>query len=115
MSINPTAFAASELRESYISLLRKTLTMGLWDAGDGSQVQPFGNGIQAKAKKIIKGIVGIQVEKAIDGRTQRTEGRDWPNLAHTMIGAKRMENLQHCVEDVICKRVPGDLIETFRR
>ncbi|HEX9396087.1 MAG TPA: TylF/MycF family methyltransferase [Burkholderiales bacterium] len=42
----------------------------------------------------------------------RVEGRDWPSCAHTMVGLKRLENLQFCVEDVIAKDVPGDLIET---
>ena len=44
--------------------------------------------------------------------TKRLEGRDWPAYAHTMIGLKRLDNLQFCVEDVLTKGVPGDLIET---
>lgn len=42
----------------------------------------------------------------------RETGKDWPSLAHTMIGAKRLNNLQHCIEDVLSHGVPGDLIET---
>ncbi len=42
----------------------------------------------------------------------RAEGFGWPAVAHTMIGPQRLGNLQHCVEDVIRKQVPGDLIET---
>jgi hypothetical protein len=42
----------------------------------------------------------------------REEGRDWPLNAHTMIGLKRLNNIQSCVEDVIANDVPGDLIET---
>lgn len=42
----------------------------------------------------------------------RLEGRDWPAMAHTMIGLKRLDNLQHCVEDVLARDIPGDLIET---
>jgi O-methyltransferase len=40
------------------------------------------------------------------------EGRIWPFQAHTMIGLKRMNNLQHCVETILKEKVPGDLIET---
>ena len=29
-----------------------------------------------------------------------------------MIGMKRMDNVQYCVEDALAKGVPGDLIET---
>src|SRR5579864_2618383 len=42
----------------------------------------------------------------------RREGKDWPPFAHTMTGLKRLDNLQFCVEDVLAKNVPGDLIET---
>lgn len=41
----------------------------------------------------------------------RTEGRDWPTYAHTMIGMRRLDNLQYCVEDVMEKGIRGDLIE----
>jgi hypothetical protein len=42
----------------------------------------------------------------------RMEGRIWPLVAHTMIGLKRLDNLEFCIEEVIAKGVPGDLIET---
>jgi hypothetical protein len=42
----------------------------------------------------------------------RVEGRDWPANAHTMIGIHRLDNLHFCVEDVIARKVPGDLMET---
>lgn len=88
--------------------------MTLWDAGDGSQAQPFGESFGAKTKKALKRLIqGPGGAEAAPGpRRQREEGRDWPVLAHTMIGLKRMNNLQSCVEDVIQKGVPGDLIET---
>lgn len=42
----------------------------------------------------------------------RRLGVDWPSVAHSMIGLRRMDNLQECVERVIADGVPGDLIET---
>ena len=42
----------------------------------------------------------------------RAEGRDWPVNAHTMVGLKRLENVQFCVEDVLANGVRGDLMET---
>src|SRR5215510_4576101 len=42
----------------------------------------------------------------------RMEGKDHPALAHTMIGMKRLDNVQSCIEDVLKRNVPGDLIET---
>jgi hypothetical protein len=44
--------------------------------------------------------------------TRRLEGRDWPTYAHTMIGIKRLDNLQVCVENVLRRDIHGDLIET---
>ena len=40
------------------------------------------------------------------------EGTDWPSQAHTMIGIRRLDNIQTLVEDVLQKGVAGDLIET---
>lgn len=42
---------------------------------------------------------------------KRAEGRDWPLEAETMIGLRRLDNLQHCITDVLRRGVQGDLIE----
>lgn len=42
----------------------------------------------------------------------RAEGRDWPVGAETMIGMRRLDNLEHCVRDVVENGIPGDLMET---
>ena len=42
----------------------------------------------------------------------RATGSDWPRDAHTMIGLKRLENIQTCAEQVIRDGIPGDFIET---
>jgi hypothetical protein len=49
---------------------------------------------------------------AQDRKALREVGKDWPGRAHTMIGLKRLDNLQHCVETVLKDSVPGDFIET---
>jgi len=43
---------------------------------------------------------------------QEDTGKTWPFLGYTMIGRKRLDNIEQCVNDVITKGVPGDLIET---
>jgi O-methyltransferase len=40
------------------------------------------------------------------------EGRGWPVAADTMIGRPRLDNVEHCVRQVVADDVPGDLIET---
>jgi len=42
----------------------------------------------------------------------RARGADWPPTAHTMIGLKRLNHLQRCIEQVLEEKVPGDVIET---
>jgi len=42
----------------------------------------------------------------------REYGWDWPSVAHTMIGVKRLANIRSLVESVIGNNVPGDFIET---
>ena len=41
----------------------------------------------------------------------RVEGRGWPSMAHTMIGLRRLENVQYCAETVLKEQVPGDFLE----
>ena len=41
----------------------------------------------------------------------RENGTDWPETAETMIGLKRLDNLQQAITDVLKQKVPGDLIE----
>jgi hypothetical protein len=45
-------------------------------------------------------------------KQERENGLDWPNVAHTMIGLHRLNNLQFCIEDVLAMNVEGDFIET---
>jgi O-methyltransferase len=46
------------------------------------------------------------------GFEARRTGSDWPVEGFTMIGLERLGNLQRCVEDVLERDIPGDLIET---
>jgi hypothetical protein len=45
-------------------------------------------------------------------KDQRITGQIWPGYADTMIGLKRLDNLQYCIETVLNDGVEGDLIET---
>lgn len=42
----------------------------------------------------------------------RAEGRDIPPTAETVIGLRRLENIESCIASVLRDDVPGDLIET---
>ncbi|NOD77937.1 MULTISPECIES: TylF/MycF/NovP-related O-methyltransferase [unclassified Ruegeria] len=42
----------------------------------------------------------------------REHGWDWPSVAFTMVGSKRLANVRTLVESVIGNKVPGDFVET---
>lgn len=42
----------------------------------------------------------------------RYVGADWPAEAETMVGMKRLNNVQFCVTDVLANGIQGDFIET---
>src|SRR5688572_4859073 len=46
-----------------------------------------------------------------DPTEARVTGNDWPTRGHTMIGRARLDNLQACLESVLTREVPGDVIE----
>lgn len=99
----------TDLCDRYIDLLQGALLMSLWHADDGAM--SMAGPLKTFARKTVARLSG----RSVDNESElglREDGRDWPRLAHTMIGRKRMENLRFCVEDVLAKGVPGDFIET---
>jgi O-methyltransferase/8-demethyl-8-(2,3-dimethoxy-alpha-L-rhamnosyl)tetracenomycin-C 4'-O-methyltransferase len=42
----------------------------------------------------------------------RTTGGDWPSVAHSMVGVKRLQNLAKLVQSAIDEGIEGDFIET---
>jgi hypothetical protein len=114
-----------EVRRLYLDLLKQALTGMLWDAKDGSLQElrarrRFGFALAVREtggwRGVFQGLFfGLRLLRNSFRPlhlSARAEGRDWPVLAHTMVGVTRLDNVQACVEDVIRNHVPGDLIET---
>jgi hypothetical protein len=65
-----------------------------------------------------KSVVDYIYVSNVAGKNQKVSeyemenGREWPDRAHTMVGMKRLTNIQFCVEDVLKNNIEGDLIET---
>src|SRR5882672_4987630 len=106
LEISVRRFACT--KDLYLELLKKCLSFSLWDAKDGSNHPDAHPTLKKKLKRILKG----ESVAELTPEQRRAEGRDWPVLAHTMIGLKRLDNIQFCVEDAIANKIPGDLIET---
>jgi hypothetical protein len=87
-------FANISPRDLYLDLLKKQL-IGMIYEDDPM----FSTGIQ--------GHVSFQYIKKV-----REYGRDHPRHAHSMIGLRRMNNIQQCFQQIVADNIPGDLIET---
>ena len=46
-----------------------------------------------------------------DDKNHRKEGRDWPSIAHSMIGEFRAKNIVDLCKQVIERGVPGHFLE----
>lgn len=84
-------------RTLYLDLMKKTVTNVIYEDA------PLGYEHVA--------IPWFQGEPAYD-REKREGGLDWPSVAHTMSGLKRLDRLQGCMKQVEKDGVPGDFIET---
>jgi O-methyltransferase len=105
--------------ELYLDLLKRTLTGAVAEDNDSilGGVRTSGSPLLRKRAADAVGRViqrfGFELayKKPYDPET-RAIGRDWPARADSMIGLRRMDNIQNCIETVLRDDVPGDLIET---
>ena len=98
--------------ELYLDLLKKCLTRSIF--GEKYRSLPANNGsvlIRAMSKWLASRDLQIVRTANFDPQV-RAEGIDWPEDGETMIGLKRLQNLQDCITDVVQQNIPGDLIET---
>ncbi|MFQ5724671.1 MAG: TylF/MycF/NovP-related O-methyltransferase [Terriglobia bacterium] len=97
-------------RALYLDLLKLSLTNSLH--GESYQLIPRPRAFLKRKVFDLFDQRGIQLmrRRTLDPQA-RAEGRYWPALAHTMIGLRRLDNLQFCVEDTLARKIPGDLIE----
>lgn len=101
--------------EMYLTLLKKCLTRSI----GRERFRPIGpprgsirHWIYAPIRRSLA-LGGLAlVRTGVRDSQVREEGRDWPADAETMIGHKRLDNIQACLEQVLRTQVPGDVIET---
>jgi len=97
----------------YLDLMKRCLIN--WIYSD-AEMKPVGSSgflglLQTGVARLLAGTRGTLARAGSCDLSRRIEGRDWPPAAHTMIGLKRLDNLERCVEDVLDRAVPGDLLE----
>jgi O-methyltransferase len=99
------AARSGELRHLYLDLLKRALTHSLYWPLDLYWSTDF------KAPEMRKAVGEAFARGEVDLRQMRAEGRDWPQFGQTMVGMRRLDNVQRCVESVLADRVAGDLVE----
>lgn len=92
-----TQGTVGRLGTRYLNLLKRSLMGTLHAASYAANLQADGQ------VELVRG--------GPEGRRRIEEGRAWPAFGETMIGARRLDHLRSCIEDVVAHEVPGDFIE----
>ncbi|MDK9717033.1 MAG: TylF/MycF family methyltransferase [Trichlorobacter sp.] len=115
------------LAQRYLDIMKKCLSFTLWK----EPLIPFdylqkNNLLEAAQLNVPQGQLGqvrelghelskVGLELAVNFDPDddlRQNGGYWPYYADTMIGLKRLDNIQFCMEYVLNHQIPGDFIET---
>jgi hypothetical protein len=98
-------------RDLYIDMVKRCVLNIPYVDAEINPVQPHGR-IRSVLLQSFKR-AGIQLAHSRRGNyTARLEGKDFSDIAHSMLSLKRLDNVQSCVETVLKDGVPGDFIET---
>jgi O-methyltransferase len=108
----PTTAADVHTRELYLELVKRAVSHTLYGRSDVGRALAGRNQLTRAMLRFFDRRGFTVLRDVEDAEALREEGRDWPLFGQTMIGRKRLDNVQFCVEDVIDRGVPGDLIET---
>ena len=99
--------------ELYLDLMKRCLTRYGFD-DDLTPVTPL-PGWRKRLWPLIQRLLDQQdwvvYRRARFNPEYRENGADWPHRAETMIGLRRLDNLQDCIEAVVADEVPGDVLE----
>jgi Macrocin-O-methyltransferase (TylF) len=109
----------ADLRSLYLETVKRSVAGLTHEAGYELRPSAFDAGVVRRVNEALGAGVRIAgrltaqqlalIRRIDDGR--RAEGGPWPLVGETMIGARRLDHLQRCVETVLHDAVPGDLIE----
>jgi len=105
-----------EPQRLYLDLLKKTLTRFVVGQEPWQPVDPPRRALKRllfRPVAVLASAAGLRLAyQAPFDPALREEGRDWPADAETMIGLRRLDNLEATIVDAVRRSVPGDLVET---
>ena len=104
-------------QELYLELIKNVLTYSVWPEPPvpislfNDSRSPVIRWIVSLISRVLHFWNFILVKNMKYTEKERSEGKIWPLYAHTMVGIKRLDNLQYCIETVLDKDIEGDFIE----
>jgi O-methyltransferase len=105
----------AEARQAYIDLLKKILTRFIAQEEFAELVfnrRSWQEQVFAPIKSLLS-VKGYVLCKRVPFDPEaRRYGLDWPASAETMAGLTRLDNIEHCVKEVLRDEIPGDFVET---
>jgi O-methyltransferase len=110
----------------FLQLLKETLTASIYEESSWKVIEPkprdapsglsLIQSLKIYARRLVIGQLRrrslLLVRRNKFNKEARLDGNDWPCFGFTMIGHRRLDNIEMCFRDIIEKDVPGDLIET---
>jgi hypothetical protein len=101
----------ADTRDLYLTLLKQALLGTLYEVSEiGPAIKPSNLPRRLVLAALRRRWVTLARLVELD-RSSIDEGHRASQQGDTMIGRKRLDNVQSCVEDVIRAEIPGDLIE----
>lgn len=104
------------IESNYAMLLKQAITASLYPESAWSILRQEGGG---SLRSILKSWVIWQfakrnvllVKQRPYDEQRRQLGRDWPMLGYSMIGHRRLDNLEFCLRSVVDEGINGDFVE----
>lgn len=100
----------------YLELLKKCLTRVITGGENWRAVAPKRASLKWALYAPVSAVLlrlGLRIVRcARFDPARRDAGRDWPAEAETMVGLRRLENLEALIVDLVDSGVAGDLVET---
>jgi O-methyltransferase len=102
--------------EAHTALLKQAITASLYPESSWMVIPiPHPTGIVKGLKRLFLQTLEargyILVKKRPFNLETRLNGADWPMFGYSMIGHKRLENLDVCIGSVLHDGIPGDFVE----
>jgi hypothetical protein len=91
-------------RQLYLDLLKRVLGDFIYDLGAAAKDEKYPTMTWADTRTGRKHTLSTYAD-------YKANGLLFPQQAHTMIGLKRLDNLQFCLEQILAQNTPGDLLE----